>query len=629
MKMFRKIKPILKTDWFIALILLGVFLATTGYKYAWDDQHVEIPLLKSLIDSQLYVGDYYVESLKRNFSSYFYRILAKFITTEQIPATYFILYLVSRYFLLFWAFKLWDFIAKNKYRAFLIVCTFIYMLRVHEFLYKTFSHQEFALSIIMAGIYFFFKERFILSALLLGLATNIHALYSMFPMTYLGFYLLFSIKKHGFKKLIFSSLIYLIAAAPFIFWVFRIYLISSSDKTVMPTERWLPLFLYACPQNFMLPMVKPAVLLGNLTEFLNATRDYLILIAFFLTNLFFNTYFKNNKKAIIFSVVAFGYLVLCFIFTYLYPNRLALNLNIVRNTQFLFFILGGFTTLLIIENVENKKPIFGLLLAAMFLLLKYYGQIATFASFLILFLLIILYYKDRKINDYLKYTIVTICGSVTILLIWGVIYSFKVIEYKPFILFNLIIAYVSMLIIYLASRRTKDKKKYEALKKILYLIPIVIFFYQYCYYHYTRVVYESADEGYWRMRSSWVDVQQYVKYKTPKDAIILVPYDVPMGGFRIFSERQIVVSERDCGIIGFDFNAAVEWQRRMQDVISFNITPKSSYKDALNKAVVKYKANYIVFMRYAVPHDHPIFKKLYKNQDFVLYQIMPFNRSVE
>ena len=63
---------ILSSDWMIGLLLLGVFLSTNGYMYAWDDQHLEIPLLKSLIDPQLYPNDYYVDGLERNFPSFFY-----------------------------------------------------------------------------------------------------------------------------------------------------------------------------------------------------------------------------------------------------------------------------------------------------------------------------------------------------------------------------------------------------------------------------------------------------------------------------------------------------------------------------------------------------------------------------
>ena len=97
-----KIKTLFQSDWFISIVILIVFLLTNGYKYNWDDQHLEIPLLKSLIDPALYAGDYYVESLKKNFTSFFYPILSRCITVEQVPAAYFILYLFSRYFLFFW-----------------------------------------------------------------------------------------------------------------------------------------------------------------------------------------------------------------------------------------------------------------------------------------------------------------------------------------------------------------------------------------------------------------------------------------------------------------------------------------------------------------------------------------------
>ena len=157
-----KLKAILSWDWVIGLILLGIFLATNGYTYGWDDQHLEIPLLKSLIDPQLYPGDYYVASLKKNFISVFYVLLAKFITVDQVPAAYLVLYLISRYFFFFWSYKLWKLLTKEKLTAFLVAVSLILIGRVEEFLYRTFSHQEFALAIIMGGIYFFFQGRFLL-----------------------------------------------------------------------------------------------------------------------------------------------------------------------------------------------------------------------------------------------------------------------------------------------------------------------------------------------------------------------------------------------------------------------------------------------------------------------------------
>jgi len=96
-----EIKNIFKNIWVQAFILLGFFLATNRYIYGWDDQALEIPLLKSLIDPTLFAGDYYVEALKGSFTSYFYIRLSKVVTVTRIPNVSFGLYLLSRYFFFF------------------------------------------------------------------------------------------------------------------------------------------------------------------------------------------------------------------------------------------------------------------------------------------------------------------------------------------------------------------------------------------------------------------------------------------------------------------------------------------------------------------------------------------------
>src|SRR5262245_31709889 len=132
----RTFQSLFEKPWFVALILLGIFFTITSYKYGWDDQQLEIPLLKSLIDPSLYQGDYYVESLKKNFASYFYPILSKVITVEQVPAAYLILYILARYFLFFYAYKLWLRISNSRFQAFICVVVFIYVVRIEEFLYR-------------------------------------------------------------------------------------------------------------------------------------------------------------------------------------------------------------------------------------------------------------------------------------------------------------------------------------------------------------------------------------------------------------------------------------------------------------------------------------------------------------
>src|SRR6266481_3407170 len=97
-----------RNDYWMAFLLLVAYLMSNSYIFAWDDQHLEIPTLKHLIDPGLYKGDYYVESLAKNFSSYLYPALAHLIKVSQIPAVYLVLFLLSRYMMFYWVYRLWQ-----------------------------------------------------------------------------------------------------------------------------------------------------------------------------------------------------------------------------------------------------------------------------------------------------------------------------------------------------------------------------------------------------------------------------------------------------------------------------------------------------------------------------------------
>ena len=94
-----------------------------------------------------------------------------------------------------------------------------------------------------------------------------------------------------------------------------------------------------------------------------------------------------------------------------------------------------------------------------------------------------------------------------------------------------------------------------------------------------------------------------------------------MGGFRIHSERKVLVCYRDCGIVGFDYLAALEWKKRIKDVEAFKVFIDKPISEAIVNAITKYKVNYIVFMKYAAPPDNQIIKKIYQNEVFVLYKV--------
>ncbi len=621
MNSFRVLFKYLYSPWFIALLLLGVFLSTTSYKYGWDDQHVEIPLLKSLIDSSLYVGDYYVESLKKNFPSYLYPILAHFININQIPGIYFILYLVSRYFLFFWMYKLWLSITKDKLHAFSCMIVFIAFSRVYEFLYRTFSHQEFALAIIFAGIYFFFIDRFFIAAILLGIATDFHALYSLFPFIYMEIYLLWQIKRYGIISVVKVLFLYLFFASPFIFWIVGNHMAAKNISAGISHTDWKSLYLLACPQNFMLPPVSLKIIVSSFKLFFAATKNYLVLLFLFIINVIFNNAFKHNRKALAVCIGAFFLLIVCFVFTYIYPIKFVVDLNLIRNTQYLHFFLMGFTTILFIKIIEKEPIVIGFAMSAIFSMLKYSEYIKLISLSLLFFTLIALNVKKIKIK-WLTVLMIIVLSFFVLCSVCGLYLLFKQQLYQPSTYVCLIILTVGIIVVYIVANCV-DTKKREIIKKMFYIVPLTISLLQFIHYNIERQHKEKYGDGFWRVRRSWVDMQRFVKENTPKDAIILVPYDLPMGGFRIFSERKIVASERDCGIVGFDYNAALEWKKRIDDISAYTIRPKRPIIGAIKNAILKYHANYVVFLRYIVPSgNNHLFKRIYTNSDFALFKVM-------
>ncbi len=533
-------------------MLLAVFFLSTSYKYGWDDQHLEIPLLKHLIDNTLYQGDYYVESLTKNFSSWFYPILARFISVSQIPMTYFILYILARYFLFFWIYKLWLFLTKDRLKAFACVLTLILVVRVNEFLYRTFSHQEFTLPIVFAGIYYFFRGRFWLAAAILGVAANLHALYSLFPFLFMMSYLLVQIRKYGWQTFMKAGITFVVFSLPFLIWIIKNRLSMLGVSVGEKGENWLQLFITACPQNFFFPQaprISASKLLSSWNLFFQATQAYWYLVIIYTINIIFNKSFRTNKRALVFSLTAFGLLALCFVFTYLYPHRFFINLNLTRNTQFLLFLLIGYTTILVMNTIEQKPYFFGLCAVALFSLLKFGGSIAMLACCGMFFICLgSHFYQKRNFCA----NVLNFIAAVGFLGCSGmIIYLFKIIPFDP-VIYKMLQTIAGLLGIYSLgywflrnsskqmlfkglyknNRRifSKMRRQLNGLKRsgyfctnpkrMLIFIPLTVFLVQFTHFRQQRLKTELQGGGFWELQRNWEDMQRHVKNNTPKDAII-------------------------------------------------------------------------------------------------------------
>jgi hypothetical protein len=562
-----RLQALVRNDFVIALFILVVFLLTNRYIYGWDDQHLEIPLLKHLIDPQLFAGDYYVEALAKNFSSYLYPILSRLITVDMIPAVYLGLFCLVRFLFFYWVYRLWQWISGGDRLAALCATLGLFLLgRTEEFIYRTFSHEEFAFAIIFAGFYFFYRERLVLSAVLLGIAANFHALYALFPMMFLSVYVILFIKDQG-RTFLKTTVAFVVLALPFLLWHLPK---AFHGRPAAPLDEWLPLYLQSCPQCFPLGSADPKQLITSISVLLKQLYPYVFLVILYLSHCFLNKDFRRDTKAhVIFWVSAFM-IALGFFFAYAVPNRFMLDLNLGRMAQFVHFLLMGYTALFLMKLAQRPHPAWAFAAAVIFTILGL-AHTPTFFSRL------------------------------------G----------KHALLFPVLAVFLVLLF---ALRKSSFASQ---LKRLSLVIPLVWMFGSFCVLHYNYLQLRDKGGGFWQLQRNWEDMQFYVRDHTPKDAMLLTPYDMEMGGFRIHSDRKVVVCYRDCGIIGFDYGAAKEWAKRIKDIEPFKVYSREDILPALMNADRKYGANYIIFMKYYEPQQEISFlKKLYANEVFSLYQIV-------
>jgi len=607
-------------DWAMALWLLLIFLFVAGYRYGWDDQHLEIPLLKSLIDSALYPNDYYVQSLKNHFPGYFYSLLARFITLEQIPAAYLFLYLASRYFLLFWMYKFWHLVSKDKIAAFMCVFVMFGLARVPEFFYQTFSHQEFTLALVFWGLYLFYTDRFIMASAILGIAANFHAVYSVLPMSYLIVYLVLKKNLIFFRKAFLATLTFLFFASPIIVLIIQKRIVAGTAPEAGITGiNWLELYRIYCLQNFPFSGVSLSYLFKSPLNWLIGAQKEILLLSLFLLNFFFNPQFRKDAKARSIVTGALLLLSVSYYFTYLQPSRFVIDLNFIRSIQFLSFLLSGYTVLLALELLHCNNFFLTLLssTAVSFLILE---PILDTTVVILLFL--------------------TLCRSSigqigekrqTWLASAAVLFSFISLSFLIYRVIHLpaigktFIATLLTLIVFISLWSCKKHPPSQIFPHWLLLVPLTGVFLFLVHNHWRIYTLETkAASGFWKLQRDWVQLQKYVQANTPQEAVFLTPHDTEMGGFRIFSERTTVFCDRDYGLIGFDYAAAIEGLKRQHDVEPIKVRVSEPLtKETVIRPVLKYHVDYVAFMRYYAPQDNlgGVYEKVYENATFSLHKI--------
>jgi hypothetical protein len=318
---------------------------------------------------------------------------------------------------------------------------------------------------------------------------------------------------------------------------------------------------------------------------------------------------------------AFGLLIVSYIFSYTVPSRFIIDLNLIRNMQYLNFILMGFTTVWIGRKISGTNLSHAYWAAILFGLLCFKDIAGVFILGVAAMAVLLRDHEPAATTDTswkgIGIRLVDITLAAGLLLI---LYRYFEFTGNKFTFLAVSAAGVSLVFLFLAMR--KQKPPCVCLNTLLLFIPLSVMLVYFGVLHYNYIQITTRGGGFWQLQRNWEQMQHFVKKNTPKDALLMVPYNMEMGGFRIGSEREIIVSYRDCGIVGFDYGALKEWKRRVADIEHFKVIPDGQLQPAIVNGLGKYKADYIVFTKFAAPKtNNPVLTKLHENEVFVLFKV--------
>ncbi|MGK7921823.1 MAG: DUF6798 domain-containing protein, partial [Trichodesmium sp.] len=243
-----------KYSWYFTLSLFAFFILgafiTRGYTFPVGNHYTHVPQIKSMLHPELYINDYYVQEMLQFTPRYYYQYLVYFLSkvTGSISLTYFIYYFCSFLGFVWGLFAISKIFTPSKLSA--AVLTFLSLtaytlIGYLELFPNTPIPATFAMSLTVWGIYFCFRQKWIIGYLLFGIASIIQFLVGILPgIMMIPIMLISSGKKREFKQII-LALIILFGFASFVYLPMVLTGTTSTDK--LSNEEFV--FIYGWVRN--------------------------------------------------------------------------------------------------------------------------------------------------------------------------------------------------------------------------------------------------------------------------------------------------------------------------------------------------------------------------------------------
>jgi len=395
---------------FIVVLVILVFaiastLSINQYRYGISDQSITIPFLKSFVSNDLYPNDYLLAQ-----RSYYYTylwnalgLLNKYLDVD-VPTAFFLSYFISIYMTFLGVYLIAITLFRKGGVAFLSLFFLLFAkgaLAGAATLDRIFLTRVAVLPILLFSIYFFFKERYLLSFLLQGIGFLVHPLTTVYVIAIIFASSIVNLRYIGIRKFLLCITVLIVSASPILIW--KVLHFPASLNLLYTDPRWIELLrLRSAHHKFPFSWSKDAFFQSGL------------LIYLFFISWKHRPKPNYHRSVVTFTVTIFAMCIVGIIFSEFVPLSIVLLFDFLRSVQFLVYLAMIYFANYFFTEIRSRESIFDKLVVTFVSIGIFYGATGwkyAYVAFLALGVFLIFYrfvYRRELLPKYFVLALVII-----------------------------------------------------------------------------------------------------------------------------------------------------------------------------------------------------------------------------
>lgn len=351
-----------KTNWKFILSLYGFVIITVliiyGYKFPSSNNLIEVPPVISLLNSELYKNDYYVQDTLQINPRYYYQNLI-YLTTKlglSLPLTYLIYYVFafSSFILSLYA------LGKKFGRSTLssVALVFLGLATTDGTIGNVSLFRSepipaiFAMGLAIWGVYFCFSKRWFVGYLFFGIACLLQFLVGALPGVLVAPLVILDAKKNHNLQTAIVPFLTLGALASLVYLPMAIT--GNTESGTISNREFVYLYGSIRQPHHIIPSAWP----------IQTWRNFILFMGGGLLCIKSSYSLDSDKKSKLYIVIAASFLALLigYIFVELYPLSLVAKLQLARTTPFAKLMVIIAISVLVNEHYRRKNIAISILL---------------------------------------------------------------------------------------------------------------------------------------------------------------------------------------------------------------------------------------------------------------------------